>query len=177
MSKHLRRAVFGAAMSVAMIAAAFFASTYISEGSREAKTGKGSNVALPVNISFPDGQLTPSNPVQVTATVDNTSGAPRVWKGFTMSIETPTVPACQSWLELYPERSNGTASGVWQEILAGTETSPLEPISTGTQNIFAARVPSDAVKVWLRFKPALVGTTDQSSCQNAPVKVTGKLTE
>lgn len=170
-----RGAAFIAGFLVSL-AAAFFVATYLSEGTKEGKTGSAGNQAQPVNISFPDG-LTPTNPVPVTATVENNSGGSRTWKSFKMEISTPTVPICgQQWLQLRPEKTDGTTSTAWEQIIAGTNTTPLTPISAGSRNIFNSG-PDTLKAVYLEFKPALVGTTDQRSCENVSVKVTGKLTE
>lgn len=175
-----KRAALGVFLSIAITAAAFFVATYLSEGTHEGKTGTAGNQAQAVTINFPDGELTPTNPVKVTATVNNTSGSPRVWKSFPMSIKTPTVPICgEQWLELYAQRDQAgvkSEAPAWSEIIKGTNASPMAPIATGVQNIFNT-ANGELEAVYLRFKPSLVATTNQKSCENVPVIVTGKLTE
>jgi hypothetical protein len=175
-----KRVALGVFLSLAMTAAAFFVATYLSEGSKEAKTGTAGNLPMAVTVDFPDGQLTPTTPVKVTATVNNTSGAPRVWKSFPMSIKTPTVPICgEQWLELYAQRDQAgvkSEAPAWSEIIKGTNSTAMAPIATGVQNIFNT-ANGELEAVYLRFKPGLIAGTNQKSCENVPVVVTGKLTE
>lgn len=175
-----KRVALGVFLSLAMTAAAFFVATYLSEGSKEAKTGKAGNLAQQVTIDFPDGELTPTHPVKVTATVNNTSGAPRVWKSFPMTVKTPTVPVCgEQWLELYAQRDQSgvkSEAPAWSQIIKGTNSTPMAPLGTGVQNIFNT-ANGELEAVYLRFKPGLVESTNQSSCEGVPVVVTGKLTE
>lgn len=176
---HGARVAVGICGFIVSLAAAFFVATYLSEGTQEAKTGSAGNIAMPVTIGVPEG-LTPTNPVKVTATVNNTSGAPRVWKSFPMSVSTPSVPICGSqWLELYAQRDQSgvkSEAPAWSEIIKGTNAAPLAPVATGTHSIFDP-ANGEIEGVYLRFKPGLVASTNQSSCENVPVKVTGKLTE
>jgi hypothetical protein len=165
---------------MAAIGLAFFVSTYLSEGSKEAKTGTAGNQAQAVTISFNDGELTPTTPVKVTATVNNTSGAPRTWKSFPMTVATPTVPICgEQWLELYAQRDQSgvkSEAPAWSEIIKGTNSTPMAPVATGTHSIFDP-ANGEIEGVYLRFKPGLVASTNQKSCEGVTVKVTGKLTE
>jgi hypothetical protein len=173
------RIAAGFAGFVVSLAAAFFVATYISSGTHEGKTGSAGNIAQPVTITFGEG-LTPTKPVEVTATVNNTSGGPRQWKSFELKIETPSVPICgQEWLQLRPEKTDGTTSEPWVNQFKGTNGSPLLPIPTGTQNIFAFNPTAGNTPkaVWLEFKPTLVGSTNQATCENVPVILNGKLTE
>lgn len=174
------RIAAGFAGFVVSLAAAFFVTTYLSEGTHEGKTGTAGNQAQAVTINFPEGELTPTHPVIVTATVNNTSGGPRVWKSFPMEVKTPTVPVCgEQWLELYAQRDQAgvkSEAPAWSEIIKGTNSTPMAPIATGVQNIFTT-ANGELENVYLRFKPALVGSTNQKSCEGVSVKVTGKLTE
>lgn len=178
--RHGARVAVGVCGFIVSMAAAFFVATYLSEGTHEANTGTEGNKAQTVTISFPDGELTPTHPVPVTATVNNTSGAPRVWKSFVMSVATPTVPVCGStWLELYAQRDKAgvkSEAPAWAEIIKGTNSTPMAPIPTGVQNIFST-ANGELENVYLRFKPGLAESTNQKTCEGVPVKVTGKLTE
>lgn len=179
--RHGARVAVGICGFIVSMAAAFFVATYLSEGSREAKTGTAGNVAQAVTINFPDGELTPTHPVAVTATVNNTSGEPRVWKSFVMSVKTPSVPVCgEQWLEIYPEREQTAGvkseAPAWSSIIKGTNSTPMAAIPTGVHNIFDT-ANGELTAVWLRFKPGLVGSTNQKSCEGIPVVVSGKLTE
>lgn len=175
----VRSAAFFAGFLVSL-AAAFFVATYLSEGTHEGKTGTAGNLAQAVTVNFPDGELTPTHPVIVTATVNNTSGESRVWKSFPMSVKTPTVPVCgEQWLELYAQRDQAgvkSEAPAWSAIIKGTNTTPLAPIPTGIHNIFDT-ANGELENVYLRFKPGLVGSTNQKTCEGVPVVVTGKLTE
>lgn len=178
--RHGARVAVGICGFIVSMAAAFFVATYLSEGSKEAKTGTAGNVAQAVTVNFPDGELTPTHPVAVTATVNNTSGEPRVWKSFVMSVKTPTVPVCgEQWLELYAQRDQSgvkSEAPAWGQIIKGTNSTPMAPIATGVQNIFNT-ANGELENVYLRFKPGLVGSTNQKSCEGVAVAVTGKLTE
>lgn len=178
--RHGARVAVGICGFIVSMAAAFFVATYLSEGTHEAKTGTAGNQAQAVSISFNDGELTPTTPVKVTATVNNTSGAPRVWKSFPMTVATPTVPICgEQWLELYAQRDQAgvkSEAPAWSEIIKGTNSTPMAPIATGVQNILSS-ASGEIEGVYLRFKPGLVGSTNQKSCEGVTVKVTGKLTE
>jgi hypothetical protein len=177
--RHGARVAVGICGFIVSMAAAFFVATYLSEGTHEAKTGTAGNFAQAVNVGFPEG-LTPTNPVKVTATVNNTSGAARQWKSFRLEIKTPTVPICgEQWLQLRPEKEDGTTSTAWEAQFNGTNAVPLLPIPTGVQNVFAFNPTAGNTPkaVWLEFKPSLVGSTNQASCEGVNVVVTGRLTE
>jgi hypothetical protein len=165
--RHGARVAVGICGFFVSMAAAFFVATYLSEGSKEAKTGTAGNISQAVTISFPDGELTPTHPVPVTATVNNTSGSPRVWKSFVMSVE------------LYAQRDQAgvkSEAPAWGQIIKGTNSTPLAPVATGVHNIFDP-ANGEIENVYLRFKPGLTGSTNEKSCEGVPVVVTGKLTE
>jgi hypothetical protein len=180
MKKQLRRVVFGAALSIAMVATAYFAGTYLSTGvSPERQTGTGEgNIAMPISIDFPSG-LTPANPVPVTATVNNTTGRDITWRAFTTEIVTPTAPICgEEWLRIDVEKTEGGISSIWTDVQAGVHPYSLKPIPPGVHSIwnYGPLVPTIS-QATLRFDPTIAGTTDQALCENVPVKIVGHLTE
>lgn len=157
--------VLGLAVSAAF---AFFLTTYLGDGSHEAKTGKGTTQTLPVVVNFADG-VTPTNPVQVSASLENTSGKALTFKKFPMTVKTPTVPKCGSeWLILRGEGSTSSGSG-WDNIIKGTNEKSLDPIPAGTSNII-----TNGGKIWLEFDPSKT-SVDQTSCEGVPVVVSGHL--
>jgi hypothetical protein len=97
-----------------------------------------------------------------------------------MEVKTPSIPVCgTTWLELYAQRDQAgvkSEAPAWSEIIKGTNVTPLKPVPTGVHNIFDT-ANGELENVYLRFKPSLVGTTNQKSCEGVPVVVTGKLTE
>lgn len=168
-------AVFGAVSALATMALAFFAVTYLGDGSHEGTTGGGSTESLPVNVNFADG-LTPSNPVEVTAELENTSGESLRFTNFELTAETPSIPQCgNEWLTFKVEQLEGTSGSALSKWISaiggeGTEANFIGPLSTGTSSIFDGEV-----KVYLQFKSGLAGEVDQSACQEVPVIVNGHL--
>lgn len=180
---YLKRAVLGAALSVATMAAAFFAiTTYVSEGSHEGSTGAAAEVnhALPMTVSFPNG-LTPTAPQKLTIEVENNTSATATAAGPRLEIKTPTIPICgEQWLEAFPENEAGEEQTALAGRFAGTNTAALEPIPAGggPKNVLTFFSSTPKVKqILLRFKPSLTAATDQTACANQPVKVIAKLTK
>lgn len=165
------RAAAGFMGLIVSMGLAFFLTTYVGDGSHEGKTGThGAPKALAVVINFPTEQLTPTNRVEVTANLENTSGKALTFKSFPMKVETPTVPKCGSeWLILSAEGSTLTGGG-YANVIKGTNEKSLDPIPTGTNVIL-----DNGGKIWLEFDPSKTAATDQSSCEGIPVKVSGHL--
>lgn len=174
----LKRFVLGGALSVAVVAAAFFVVTdYTSEGSHEGTTGSTSEAAhpLPLTVSFPDG-VTPTHPVPLTIEVENDAAVPVELAGPQIEIKTPTDPVCASWMEAFPENESGTENTGVAERISGADMRPLKPIPAGAGPANVLSYYNGTLKqITLRFKPSLVAGTDQTSCANQPVKVTAKL--
>lgn len=170
----IRGATFGAAFAIAAAALAFFAVTYIGDGEHQGTTGGGSTQSLPVTISFPDG-LTPTNRVPISAEVENTTSGSLSFKNFTLTAETPTVPKCASeWLRFRAEvTSSGLKDEIWDKVIHGEYTGTIGPYAPGKHAIFTA----SGTGVYLEFSPTKSGETDQSSCQEVPVKVKGHLSQ
>jgi hypothetical protein len=179
---HLKRAVLGAALSIAVTAAAFFTlTTFISSGEHEGTTGAVTEVnkALPMTVSFANG-LTPTNPVKLTVEVENNSGQIATAAGPRIEIKTPTIPICgEQWLEAFPETETGEEQAALAARFAGTNTAALEPIPAGVKKDVLTYFNSTPKvrQILLRFKPGLISTTDQTSCASQPVKVIAKLTK
>ena len=151
-------------------AAAFFFATFVSDGSGEGQTGKGTITQMPNNVEFEDG-LSPSKPVPLSVKVENTTGATREFSKVQFTIETPTVPICgQQWLEIKPTSG---FTGFWEETFAGTNNEKVK-VQTGTHDIFTEGG-WPATVVQLRFKPSLVAFTNQTSCEDTNVIVKAHL--
>lgn len=149
---------------------AFFLTTYIADGTHEGKTASHGNGALPLQISFAEGQLAPGVPVEVTAKLENTSGRALTFHKLKLTVETPSVPKCGTeWLKFREE--GGTEPAIWEEIVAGTNSagSTIPPIPAGTSPVL-----TNGGKLLLEFNPAK-NTVDESSCENVAVIVKGHL--
>jgi hypothetical protein len=158
------RLALGAVLSIAAVSAAFFlVTTFVSSGEHSGKTGAAAkeNHALPMTVSFPESELTPSHPVPLSIMVENNSGQTATVSGPVVTIETPGDPICGAqWLEVMPEDNSGEADAVFAAKLAGTDTKPLKPIPAGggPKNIlqFFEHVEgtSELNRLMLQFKPA-----------------------
>lgn len=178
----LKRLALGAALSVAVTAVAFFTvTTFVSEGSKEGTTGATTEVnkPLPVTVSFANG-LTPTNPVKLTVEVENNTTETARVGGPKLEIKTPTIPICgEQWLEAFPENELGEENTALAARFNGSNTAALEPIPAGAKkDILTYFNSTPKIKqILLRFKPGLIGSTDQTACASQPVKVTAKLTK
>ncbi|HEX3241118.1 MAG TPA: hypothetical protein VHR18_13410 [Solirubrobacterales bacterium] len=171
-----RSAAFGAAFSLAAAALAFFAVTYLAEGSKEGTTGGAAESTLPISVSFANG-LAPGKPVALTATVNNSTTGTVKFGHLVPKIETPTVPVCgESWLELYAESGPGLAD--WQTAI-NTGLPPAGKQFTyekgSAVDLFGGLGTEKRAEFILRFKPS-TESTNQTACANVPVKVSFKLT-
>lgn len=161
------RAAAGFMGLIVSVSAAFFLTTYIGDGSHEGKTGThAAPKTLPVLISFPESQLAPEHPVEVTAKLENTTGKAVSFQKLKLTAETPTVPKCGSeWLKFREE--GGTEPEVWQGVVNGTQSPGAIP--AGTSNIL-----TNGGKLFLEFDPSK-NSVDETSCENVPVIVKGHL--
>jgi hypothetical protein len=57
------------------LSVAFFIGSYLGDGSHTGTIGSGGpgEKTLPIAVSFPNGELTPTHPVEVTASINNTT--------------------------------------------------------------------------------------------------------
>ena len=148
---------------MATTAMAFFLVTsFVSSGEHSGKTGAATkeNHALPLTVSFPESELTPSHPVVLSIMVENNSGQTATVSGPVVTIGTPGDPICgEQWLEVMPEDQSGETDAVFAARLAGTNTKALKPIPAGggPKNIvsFVEHVEgkSDLNRLLLQFKP------------------------
>jgi hypothetical protein len=164
---------------IVSVAAAFFLATYIGDGSHEGTTGEGIEESLPVLVSFPDG-VTPTNPVEVSAALENTTSETITFTSFTMDVETPSFPKCgNEWLDVVAKKAADGVDPYWNDTIHGKVRgegivgSPFPANKTtpiATKNNFG-----ESVELWLEFKSGPAGTTDQSACESIPVVVDGHL--
>ena len=69
---------------VTTLALAFFVGSYLGDGSHTGTVGSGGSGSktLPIKVSFPDGELTPTHKVEVQAELENTTSKTVTFKGF-----------------------------------------------------------------------------------------------
>ncbi len=149
---------------------AFFLTTYVADGSHEGKTASHGTGTLPISITFPEGQLAPGTPVEVTAKLENTSGRALTFHKLKLTAETPSVPKCGTeWLKFREE--GGTEPALWEGIVAGTNSAgeTIPPIPAGTSPVL-----TNGGKLLLEFNPSK-NTVDESACENVAVIVKGHL--
>ena len=175
--KGLRAVAFGVAFSLAVAAFAYFAATFIAEGSHEGTTGKGIEETLPALVSFPDG-LTPEQRVPVTVEVENNDGHEATFTKFTLGgIETPAVPKCGSeWLKV-AATTEGSVNTEMQEVIEGKRSLPktLAVKAGETKPVTLETSTGKKVTFYLEFKSSLASTTNQSSCEETAVVVNAHL--
>lgn len=154
----------------ATLAVAFFIGHYVSEGTHTGKTGKGGTgtKVVPMNISFPEGQLTPTNPVELSVSVNNTTTKTLTFHHLSMTVTDP--PSCPA--SLFHVKAKGLNESWWNEALSGVaQTFEFSP---GTHTLESANHTEPPVVFWLELEET---GTDQSACEEASIAVTGKLTE
>ena len=172
--RHTGAAILGGAVALMATAAfAFFAASYIGEGSHEASTGSKSTKTLQVPVNFAAG-LTPETPEPVTIEVENTTAQTAKFTKAHFTIATPAVAQCAGWLEL--KAMNGANPGTWNNSILKGEGSP-EPLEMkpGTHSLLSENTTEPVGEVVLMFNPTTAATTNQSVCENTPVKVSVKL--
>lgn len=182
-ARHSLRVTAGLLGLLVSVAAAFFLSTYIGEGTYEAKSGGSTKTTLPLVLSFPEG-VTPTNPVELTAKLNNTSTETLTFHTIKLTPETPSFPKCGTeWLTITAKGAEAVNNAWWQATIEGTTRSESSGVGKFAPGLLPLIQRSEAegsshegsaVKLWLEFKASKVGT-DQSACQEIPVKVTGKI--
>jgi hypothetical protein len=152
------------------IACAFFVGSFMVDGSHTGTTGRGGTgtKTLPMNVSFPDGQLTPTQAVPLTATLNNTTSKTLKFTKMTTTITTGAAGCNPAWFRLR------SSSNRWNEIFSGS-TMPREYLyAPGTHSIGdEVGVESPPTFTLEMTEPGV----DQSACESANVTVALKLTE
>ncbi len=149
---------------------AFFIGSFMVDGSHTGTTGSGGTgtKTLPMNVNFPDGQLTPTKAVALTATLNNTTSKALKFTRMTPTITTGAVGCEAKWFRL---RSSSTR---WNEIFAN----PTQP----REFVYAPGTHSIGDEVGVESPPTFTlemteTEVDQSACESANVTVALKLTE
>lgn len=181
--RHSLRVAAGVLGLIVSMAAAFFLTTYTGEGTYEAKSGGNSKTNLPLVLSFPEG-VSPTNAVELTAKLNNTTTETITFHTLTLTTETPAFPKCGSeWLTITAKGAEAANNTWWQETIEGKTRSEGVGVGSFGPGLLPllARKESEggthegaSVKLWLEFKASKTGT-DQSACENIPVKVTGHI--
>src|SRR5262245_32835012 len=86
----------------ATLAVAFFIGNFLGDGSHTGTVGSKGNgtKTLPINLSFPDGELTPTHAVPLTAKVSNTTAVPVKFTHISLAV-TSATPGCEaSWFSV-----------------------------------------------------------------------------
>jgi hypothetical protein len=151
-------------------AVAFFIGNYVGEGSKSGKIGQGGNgkATLPLNINFPEGELTPTKAVDLTVKLNNTTNKTLTFKRLSFTI-TPEAAGCEAKWFFVKVVSLGSGSEVssWESIVAGGEANLTYP--PGERNV----VTNANTGLQLAMKEE--AGVDQSKCEGTGVTVSGKL--
>lgn len=172
--RHSGRLAAGVLGFLTTLAVAFFIGTYTGEGTHTGTVGSGGTGAqtLPVKVSFPDGELTPTKPVTLTAVLNNTTSKTVTFKKLSFTVSTGASGCEASWFEVKPI-ALGTPEAAelnwWEELLAGKITGTLA-YAPGEKSVVTGVNPATGLQ--LRMKET--GAT-QSACEGASITVTGKL--
>jgi hypothetical protein len=109
----LTAAIVGLSTTVVL---AYFVGTFVAEGSFTGTTGSGGGSKVTtetINASFPNGELTPTHPVSVTASIDNTTSRTLTFTHVEATVETaPGHGEChESWYHV-----TSSSPGVQKEL-------------------------------------------------------------
>ena len=154
------RLAVGAVGFLTTLGIAFFIGSYLGDGSHTGTAGSGGEgvKTLPIAVSFPDGQLTPGNTVEITAKVNNTTGAPRTFQHLTADASS-TAPGCEDeWLKV---EIHDPVEDTW-----GTEVNRALTYPVGESNVLPKSGSFQSYEVMMTESG-----TDQSACEGAPITV------
>lgn len=162
---------------MATLAVAFFIGNYLGDGEFTGQAGSGGNgtKTLPITLSYPSNELTPTHPVPLTATINNTTSQPQTFR-FTSVTISSTQAGCQaSWFRVRAISSNTSENEWWNAGPLGGGTG--EGVLTFPPGLSPVGIGANAAKP-VSFNLELVDNgTDQSACEGAPVKVRWKVTQ
>jgi hypothetical protein len=172
--RHSSRFAAGALGFLTTLAVAFFIGTYLGEGTHSGTVGSGGSgtQTLPIKVSFPDGELTPTKPVTLTAALNNTTSRTVTFKRLTFAVTTGAAGCDASWFEVKPVAIGSPEAAElnwWEEILAGKITGTLN-YAPGERAVVTSV--NSATALQLRMKDT---GASQAACEGASITVTGKL--
>ncbi|MGH3373136.1 MAG: hypothetical protein ACRDP6_00205 [Actinoallomurus sp.] len=171
MLKRMKHGVRITALAVGLATTAslaFFIGSFMADGTHTGTTGSGGTgtKSLPISVSFPDGQLTPTKSVPLTATLSNTSSKTVKFMHLTPTITTGAAGCEPKWFKVtsnktfFTELLNGKASEL---VYAPGTRSVGMPVGVETETTFTLEMVETSV--------------DQSACESTSVTVALKLTE
>lgn len=175
MLKRARRSTATVAGIVGFLTAvslAFFVGSFLADGTHTGTAGSGGTGTrtLSVDVSFPDGELTPTKSVPLTAEVNNTTSKVVTFHKVSFTVTTGAAGCNASWFKVVPVATGNPEAAElpwWQEVLAGTRTATL--------NYQPGKSPAvNNANAGLRLEMTETGT-DQSACEGAPVTVAAHL--
>jgi hypothetical protein len=147
---------------------AFFIGSFMADGTHTGTTGSGGTgtKTLPISVSFPDGQLTPTKTVPFTATLSNTSGKALEFTRLTPTITTGAAGCKPEWFRLR------SPSPFWNEVFSG-KAKGME-YAPGTHALGDMVGVEEVATFTLEMTETEV---DQSACESTSVTVALKLTK
>jgi hypothetical protein len=145
---------------------AFFIGSFAAEGTHTGTAGSGGTgkTTLPIAVSFPNGELTPTHPVEVTAEVNNTTSKAVTFSHFVPAVTTGAVGCKAEWFRVV---ATGTGAARWNENLTEFQAHE-ETYAPGTRSM----VTTAGTHLMLEMQET---GTDQSACESASVTVAFKL--
>jgi len=148
---------------------AFFIGSFMADGTYTGTTGSGGTgtKALPISVSFPNGQLTPTKTVPLTATVNNTATKTVTFKHLTPTITTGAAGCLPKWFVV------SASTPFFTSALAGSPSWEAE-YAPGTSPLGKPSGAENEAKFTLEMVETSV---DQSACESSSVTVALKLTE
>jgi hypothetical protein len=154
------------------VSLAFFVGSFLADGTHTGTAGSGGTgtKTLSVEVNFPDGELTPTKSVPLTAEVNNTTSKVATFHHLSFAVTTGAAGCNASWFKVVPVATGSPEAAEvpwWQEVLAGTRTATL--------NYQPGKSPAvNNANAGLRLEMTETGT-DQSACEGAPVTVAAHL--
>ena len=147
---------------------AFFIGSFMADGTHTGTAGSGGTGALtlPVKVDFPNGQLTPTKTVPLTAEVENTASKMVTFGGVKPTVTTGAAGCNAAWFRI---KAVGTSAAKWNGILKGEL--PVEAkYPPGTNPV----VTYSGTSLILELEET---GSSQAACESANVTVALKLTE
>jgi hypothetical protein len=151
-------------------ACAFFVGNYIVEGSHQGTVGSGGTgtATLPLAVSFPEAELSPTKTVPLTATFNNNTGKTITEHHVKFTI-TPEASGCKGewFLVKVAKNGEGESTTMWESIIGGSEATLTYP--TGEHSVVTAG------NIELRLAMKEEAAVNQGACESTKITVAGKV--
>lgn len=177
MLKRFKRSTVIAAGIVGLLTAAsfaFFAGSFLAEGEHTGTAGQGGSgiESLPLAVSFPSNELTPTHAVPLTATLNNITKHSVSFGKIHVTITTGSPQCLPAWFKV--SATGGQDEEFFQQHLEGKGNEGMLPYGPGSHELGMPMGATGETKFALEMVETGV---DQSACEAEPITVAMKVSE